>query len=209
MGSLNSAGRWVPAPGDTLQSAFELVGDHAGGFVTVNSLSAARSVAAQIRQRRQITPQMPVFFDIGGVAYRHDGTQLKPLNEPESGIVRYSAANRVYTVSAGQFSGMFRATLPVAPYPRTVKVDVQAYAGNVTGTAFLSGQVQGLTLRSAWAKGTSSTANLALMGVVPAGSAPVIEAGIFGGESGCTVNLSGSESLNVMMWMAHPKATEG
>ena len=105
MGANNFRGVYVPDIDEDIHQGITALADSIGVITRVSSIAAARSIVEGNQEK--ITPSTPVYFDINGLVYVHDGSVFKPVNEAEISSQTYEY-NHTSTLNSGQFSGMIR-----------------------------------------------------------------------------------------------------
>lgn len=117
----------IPAGNDDLLTGWSKAFDTAGVIVQADSVDAARAELTRVETELQLTPTNtnPVYFDIGGVFYRADGSKssttgrwiVSPFNEIESFEGSYSAGEKI-TRGPSQQNALITCDIPARPYDR-------------------------------------------------------------------------------------------
>lgn len=208
MGATNFRGVYVPDIDEDIHQGITALADGAGVITRVSSIAAARTIVEA--NSEQITPASPMYFDINGLIYVHDGTVFKPVNEAEISSQTYEY-NRVASITSGQFTGLIGTDLGVKPYDRSFTAIGMARGTVRTGIPFLALRVDGVISSLAFfTEQESQTITTIWAGTIEAGHQPDIWLGLFGGSySGgvsttSTVGLADDARMNRLIVTANP-----
>ena len=206
-------GPTIPMVGDDddLLDAWPTAFDTAGIITGAASIAAARVMLTTAEAAgHPITTATPVYFDIGGIIYKADGTKnasvwvLKPANEVEH-AEDFGTTGGSHTLAAGAKKQTIASTLPARPYDRMVMVTSAIYGGVTAGGIDVWAQINSNFQYARLPGGESSSGTAINIGLIPAGTAPGIYAGIMGAAgSGGTVSLSSSTAWNTLAVLAFP-----
>lgn len=212
MGTPHYRGPVIPAPGEDILETLATMMDTAGIITPATSIPTARSLLTQAAAGgATITTARPMYFDIGGIVYRADGSKtsevwaLAPVNQAETIVETYIGSGSI-TRTPGSQHALIESSLPVRPYDRSVMVTGMANAGvsGTVGLCVLIRNTAGATSR--WQSGAGQeTATAVNAGIIPAGVDPqIILALSFGGSSNSTVTVSSSADANRLIVQAQP-----
>ena len=201
----------IPAVGDDLVEAWPDAFDTAGVITVAASIAAARvMLTAAETEGHPITTATPVYFDIGGIIYKADGTKngnvwiLRPANEIEH-AENVGSNDGTYTLAAGVKIQTIASTLPARPYDRMVMVTSAIYGSVTNGGIDVWAQINSNFQYARLPGGESSSGTAVNIGMIAAGTDPGIYAGVMGAAgSGGTVALSGSGAWNTLAVLAFP-----
>jgi hypothetical protein len=206
-------GASYPAVGDNILASLEKMVRTTGSICTVDSIAAARTVLSAASWTA--SPQYPAYFDINGIMYRANGTKrgdvwdLRVVNETEREEKTYTTAGP-HTLTRAQWKPIITSSLPTRPYDRAVTVFATLYGYVSSGGVNLGARImtEADTMLAGLPTGGANSTTVINQGTVAAGTAPIIEVGLWGStnpsSNGGTVNLSGDARLNRMVVTAQP-----
>ncbi|KRC37534.1 hypothetical protein [Oerskovia sp. Root22] len=202
-------GTTVPDPDDPLLPGLHTAFATAGVITRAASVAAARlAVTTAVAAGETVSSSRPMYFDIGGVFYKHNGADLVPFNEVETIEQTYSLGT-LLTVTKDQYSTMITSSLPARPYDRQVQCWGTAY-GAVTGTVDLDIRIRGGDdVLARFVAGTGASQSVTNYGLIPAGVSPGITLGVRGGSSGGTAQMATDGRLNRLVVTATPITMAG
>ena len=201
-----------PDVGENIPSSLDTMADTAGVITVSSSVAAARAMLTQaIADGATVSATRPIYFDIGGIIYRADGTQknsvhrLSPVNEIERYRFGRNDDNGVSRpATAGSERTVISATLDVKPYDRSVSLEALCY-GAITGNVWLRIYPPGENyVSSRFTSGDIQSQTVPARGVVKAGTSPEIKVVVVGGSGGGNITFGNSGDNTILFVDAFP-----
>lgn len=204
MGAKNYRGVYVPTAGEDILTGTTALAQSLGVITRVASIAVARQIVAA--NRETATSANPMYFEINGLLYVHDGAVFKPVNEAETSVSTYTQ-NWKGNLSPGSYTGMTWAKLSAQPYDRAFTAIGQAWGNATAGNPFLCLKVSGV--KTALAKlttGAIQSVTVVDAGIIPAGEEPDIGLGLLAGTGGpaSQVSLTNDARLNRLIVTTTP-----
>ena len=202
----------LPDVGENILSSLDTMADTAGVITVSSSVAAARAMLTQaIADGATVSATRPIYFDIGGIIYRADGTQknsvhrLSPVNEIERYRFGRNDDNGVSRpATAGSERTVISATLDVKPYDRSVSLEALCY-GAITGNVWLRIYPPGENyVSSRFTSGDIQSQTVPARGVVKAGTSPEIKVVVVGGSGGGNITFGNTGDNTVLFVDAFP-----
>lgn len=195
-------GAVVPGVGDDLLAAWPAYDRSVGTIIQADNIAAARTMLDRAEAAGQApTPACPWYMDIGQVGnlWWADGSRssggrwrLVPVNQAECSQ-DWVRDTWTWGLGAGRYQQLVSSSLGVQPYDRRVQATWTCYAQIQSGIGEAWVRVGGDEVRARFADGYHGvTQSVTIQGVVPAGSAPNVTAGIMGayGQSEMTLQAT-------------------
>lgn len=204
MGAKNYRGVYVPTAGEDILAGTTALAESLGVITRVASIAVARQIVAA--NRGTVTSANPMYFEINGLLYVHDGGVFKPVNEGETSVTTYNK-NWSSTLKPTVWTGMTWAQLPTQPYDRAFTAIGQAWGNATAGNPFLCLRVNGVhTAMSKFTVGDAQSVTVVDAGIIPAGTEPDIGIGIYAGSSGgeSALRLTADMRLNRLVVTTTP-----
>lgn len=202
----------IPDIGEDIPASLETMADTAGVITVASSVASARSMLTQaVAGGATVSATRPIYFDIGGIIYRADGTQknsvyrLSPVNEVERYRFGRDDDNGVSRpATAGSERTVISATLDVKPYDRSVSLEALCY-GAITGNVWLRIYPPGENyVSSKFTSGEVQSQTVPARGVVKAGTSPEIKVVVVGGSGGGNITFGNSRDNTILFVDAFP-----
>lgn len=210
MANKNARGVLVPGVDEDIHAGLMNMADNLGVITQASSIASARAIASRTPG---VSPSTPMYFDVDGVLWKHDGAVFTPASPVDSATDYYTRGWNS-SLGASEYSGMATTSLPTRPYNRVFIATAQAWGHSPSGHVDLVLTTDGTATPGSmslarWSTGTDTeSATVTLLGTIPAGQKPNIHMGIRGGSpAGGRLVLSADPRLQRLHVLAFPAPT--